>query len=269
LCNRGGGLASIKESALGEVLMPIMNELYLYDPRTNISTLTTYKELNAFTGNDISNFSKAKRDKRKIRAIGCYLSEGIPSMEQRREWYSNEEYPDEAWKTIKDSDGQFLISTYGRVKRLFKSHEKLLLPFQRKGRGNLFIKAKFKGKYGDHKVGHLVAFHFIREIEPGESVVRKNGIVTDDYVANLKICSKQELGRMTGYKAKSKEVVQLDPATGEIVNEFRSAREAGRQTNFSYQAIMDRCNKVYPYKNEEFVFRWSEEYEEEWLCEIT
>ncbi|MBM4762730.1 hypothetical protein GNT69_10595 [Bacillus sp. B15-48] len=235
--------------------------VYLYDPRTNISTPTTYKEIEAITGMSLSSLPSYKSKGIKLKGIDCYITDENVTAQKRKVWYEKETYPDEAWKTIKGSDGQFLISSYGRVKRVYKTTKKFLLPFRKKGQGNLLIKVRFNNRYGTYKVGHLVATHFIRGLKPGEAVVRKNGIITDDYVANLRICSKQELGRMTAYKAKSKEVVLLDPETNEVINEFRSAREAGRKTNFSYQAITDRCNKVYPYKNNEFVFMWSEDYE--------
>ncbi len=145
--------------------------------------------------------------------------------------------------------------------RIYKNHESFMLPYLRKGRGNLHVKAMYKNKYSDFKVGLLVAVHFIREPKEGEYIARKNGIITDDHMGNLHFLSKVELGKKYGYKAKSKEVIQIDKQTGEILNEFRSAREAGRKTHFSYQAVLDRCNKVYEFKNDNFLFLFAEDYE--------
>lgn len=171
-------------------------------------------------------------------------------------------YPDEYWKIIQGSNEQYKISNYGRVKRIYKNgKEKFLLPFQRKGKGNLFVKARWKEKYGEHKVSHVVAKHFIRPIQPNERVIHKNGIITDDYAGNLQIVSLQEMGKRTGYKSKSKPVVLLDPVTMEVIEEYRSAREAGRKTHFSYQAVLDRCNKRFPYKNDPFLFMFADDYE--------
>lgn len=215
--------------------------LFLYDPRTNVSRETSNKELMGITENSISTLSKAKIHGRKLRAINCYITDGVAPLKKRQEWYAKESYPDETWLQVNGTKNNYLVSNYGRVKRVYKSVERFMLPYQRKGEGNLFV--KIDGN--EIKVGHLVADAFLRKRLPHESVIRKNGIVTDDHAANLRIISKAELGRRTGYKSKSMPVVQIDARTGEIVNEYRSAREAARNYFMSYQAILNRCNGVH------------------------
>lgn len=215
--------------------------LHLYDPRTNISTKTSYKELEGITGMSISGLSRAKTKGSRIRAIQCYLTDGIATLSQRREWYAQEVYQDEAWLPLQGTKAKYLISNYGRVKKFYKTSERLMLPYQRKGEGNLWV--KIDGK--EVKIGHLVAEVFLRKWSSKERVVRKNGIVTDDYVGNLEIVSPEELGKRTGFKSKSMPVVKVDAATGKIINEYRSAREAARNYFLSYQAILDRCNGVH------------------------
>lgn len=121
------------------------------------------------------------------------------------------------------------------------------------------IKVKFNGVYTAQKVAQLVAFHFLGEPKSGQVVFHKNLIVTDDWVGNLEYISKQKLGKRTGQLSKGRAVVQLDPETLEPINEYRSAREAGRQTFLSYQAVTDRCNGRV--KNRDYVFMWADEYE--------
>src|SRR5690625_1110168 len=220
--------------------------VYLYDPRSNTTSPTSYDELEGMTGYTRLSLISMRSKGQKLKTINCYIASEHTTVKDRYHWYSNEEHADEAWLLVRGSDNQFKVSNYGRVKRIYKSgKERFMMPFQRKGVGNLFVKAKFDGKYGDHKAGHLVAAHFIRDPKPGEAVIRKNGIITDDYVLNLEYVTNQELGRMTGYKSNSKAVVQLEEDTMELVNEYRSAREAGRNYFLSYQAILDRCNGVY------------------------
>lgn len=236
---------------------------YLYEPKTNVTTPITYDELAGITGMKKSNLASHKSKGQMIRKIGCYFIDDKTKVKQRKEWYSKVTYPDEHWKIIQGSDNQFKISNYGRVKRIYKSgKENFILPFQRKGKGNLYVKARWKGKYGEHKVSHIVAAHYLREPGPNERIVRKNGIVTDDYAGNLEIVSLKELGKRTGFKANSREVVQIDPNTGEVVNEFRSAREAGRKCFLSYQAVMNSCNGVTKWNSSGYLFRWADEYEE-------
>lgn len=217
-----------------------MMELYLYDPKTNVSTKTDHKTLMGITGMTFSGLSRARKNGGKIRVIGCYLTEGIAPLKQRQAWYAEESYEDEAWKPLKNTEGNYLVSNYGRVQRIYKTTKRFMLPYQRKGEGNLWV--KIDGK--EIKVGHLVAKVFLRKREAHERVIRKNGIVTDDYVSNLEIVSKKVLGERTGFKSKSMPVVQIAEASGEVVNEYRSAREAARNYPLSYQAILDRCNGV-------------------------
>lgn len=235
--------------------------IYLYDPRTNVTSKTSYEDLYGITGMAKTNLAVYKSRKYKLRSINCYIIDKKVPLNQRREWYAKETYPDEAWKTIKGSDRKFLISNYGRVQRVYSYGTKFLLPYQRKGKGNLFVKTKFKDKYGEYKVGKLVAEHFIKELNPGENVIRKNGIITDDYVLNLDIVNNTKLGKMTGYKSNSKPVVQLDPDTLEVINEFRSVREAGRECYLSHEAVRHNCigkSKT----SGGYIFMFADEYEE-------
>lgn len=232
-------------------------ELYLYDPRTNVSKRTTYKELQGITGLSASALSRAKTRRSKLRSINCYVTEGEASVNQRREWYAKEKYEDEAWLNLSGTKNKYLISNYGRVKRIYKTSERLLLPYQRKGRGNLFV--KIDGR--EIKVGHLVAEVFLRKWGSDERVVRKNGIVTDDYVGNLEIITTEELGKRTGFKSKSMAVVQIDAETGEVVNEYRSAREAARNYFLSYQVILDRCNGVHS-QSDGFIWKFAKDHKE-------
>ncbi|ARK23285.1 hypothetical protein SporoP37_00320 [Sporosarcina sp. P37] len=211
---------------------------YLYDPRTNISTPTNYQELQGITGLTVSVFSNAKRQGRKIRPINCYITNGVASLKQRQAWYAAEVYPDESWLPLHDTIGTYFVSNYGRVKRVYKTTERILLPFRVKGQGNLFVKIDGVGI----KIGHLVARVYLRKPNPEERIVRKNGIITDDYVSNLEIVTLSELGKRTGFKSKSLPVLKIDAETGETIDEYRSAREAGRENYFSYQAILDKCN---------------------------
>ncbi len=219
--------------------------VYLYDPRTNITTETTIKKLASVSGNTINSIQKCRLYNTKIRSLNCYVTSEKQSVKQRYEWYSKEEVENEFWKIVDGSDGKYKVSNHGRVKRIFKSSERFCLPFLRgRSRNNLFVKIQFLNRYADIKVAHVVAHHFIRPRNTGDVVYRKNGIVTDDYAGNLKYISKEELGRLTGFKAKSKPVVKICLESQEVIDEYRSAREAGRNNYLSYQAVLDNCNGV-------------------------
>lgn len=223
--------------------------IYLYDPKTNLTTKTDYEKLIGITGMKKNNLQSHRSKKRLISRIGCYIVDKTLTLEQRREWYSAVKYKDEHWVTVEGSNNQFQVSQYGRVRRLYKNgNKRFMLPFQRKGEGNLHVKAYFLGKYQDHKIGHIVAHHFIGRRPKEMRVIRKNGIITDDYAANLEYVSTKELGKRTGYMSRNKPVVQLDYYTNELLGEYKSIREAGRELFISHEAIRlnvngesDRC----------------------------
>jgi hypothetical protein len=236
--------------------------LCLYDPRTNILTETNYMYLVDLTGMKRSHLATNKAKKSKITKINCYLTDNEVTLKQRKIWYELQSYHNETWKTIHGSNGRFLVSNYGRFKRVYKKHTGYLLPFLRKESGYLQIKVMFNGKYGTYKISNLVALHFVGGPKPGEVVFHKNGIITDDFSGNLEYISKSSLGKKTGFKSKSKAVVQLDIHTLDVLEEYRSAREAGRKNYISYQAVLDNCNHKTKVCCGNFLFMFADEYEE-------
>ncbi|MFC0188217.1 NUMOD4 domain-containing protein [Fictibacillus aquaticus] len=234
--------------------------LYLYDPRINTLTETTYDYLEELTGKSQTVLRTNKSIKRKVTSINCYITDQKVTLRQRKAWYEKEKFFNETWKPIEGSDGKFLISNYGRFKRIYQNHEGLLLPFIHKRTGNLHIKVKFRGKYAAYKVANLVAHHFVGKPKPGEVLHHKNFIKTDNFHGNLEYITSKKLGEKTGSRAKSKPVVQLNSITNEVIDEYRSARDAGRKCHISYQSVIDNCN----HKTKSSCglhFMWAEEYE--------
>lgn len=225
-------------------------KIYLYDPRTNLTKETTYEELSGITGQSKQSLMNYRSKRMKINKINCYiLPTGMDkksSLKLRYEWYAKETYPNEIWLPVEGSEGRAKISNYGRVMRIYKTKEKFAMPYLRKGYGNLFVKVMFLGKYAEHKVGQLVAHHFIRPRKKHEGVAHKNGIITDDHVDNLEYTCWFNLGKKTGHKSRSKTILMLDAETKEVINEFRSSRHAARNYPLSYQAILDRCHGKVP-----------------------
>lgn len=217
--------------------------LFLYDPRTNVLTLTDYTLLSEMTGQPKNALQSSKFHRRKIKAIGCYLVDDSITLQERRKWYAAEVFEAEAWKELRGSNGKYLISSYGRFKRLCANgKENFILPYYHKKKGSLRIKVRFDHVYGQQNVAPLVGIHFVGGAAQGKVLRFKNGIRTDCYAGNLEYIDKKKLAQKTGPMSRSKPVVQLDPETKEIIGEFRSAREAGRKCFLSYQAVLDNCN---------------------------
>lgn len=240
-------------------------QLYLYDPRANVLTETDYSYVSELTGMSRNSLASGKSRKRIIKSINCYLVDDRMTLKERKSMYEKELFEDEIWTTVEGSGGIFLISNQGRFKRIYKQREPgFILPYIRKQNNHLYVKAIFNGKYKECKVSHLVTHHFIGPNKNKLSVRHKNGIKIDCFAGNLEYMSKQRLGRLTGYSSKSKPVVQLDPETSMPIEEFRSAREAGRQMFMSYQTVLDNCNGKTELAVGEYKFMFLDEYEE-WL----
>lgn len=224
-------------------------------------TESNYQYLSELTGKNVKTLASMKSKKRKIKSLNCYMVDEKVTLEQRRAWYENEKFEQEAWKTVHGSNGEFLISNYGRFKRVRKNKDVFLMPFLRRRNGKLEIRVRFNGCYKQYSIAKLVAYHFVGTPKPGEVLHHKNLIITDNFSGNLEYISKSKLGKKTGALSTSKPVVQLDRDTLEVIDEFRSAREAGRKCYLSYQAVLDNCNHKSKTSGG-YIFMFLEEYEE-------
>ena len=235
--------------------------MFMYDPRTNQVTEHKAQDLADMSGYAKDILASTASRKKRIKSLGCYLSTQMPTLADRRIWYAKEKYENESWVEVQGSEGAFLISNYGRTKRVYKTSTKFLLPFLYRRKAFLMVKVRLNGIYKEYKVAHLVAMHFLGPIPLGKGVLHKNGILTDDFAGNLAYVDKTEIGKRTGFKSRSRPVVKVDPKTMEVLEEYRSAREAGRKCFLSYQTVVDNVN----HKTESaggMLFMWEAEYEE-------
>lgn len=236
--------------------------LLIYDPRTNATRPTSYEELEELTGRSKGALNSAIKRKQKIEKLGGYLSKGMPTLKDRKEWYAKEVFKKEIWMEIEGSEGKYLVSNYGRIKRVCKNFTKFLLPYYHRTNRAFRTQVIFLGEYKGFEVSRLVAHHFIGECPPGEIVRHKNGITTDDFSGNLEYVSRQQNGKMTGPKATSKPVVQLDAKSMKLINEFRSASEASRKLYMSHETVMNNCKGKTKTAVGVYKFMFADEYEE-------
>lgn len=245
----------------------LTKKLYLYDPRTNVSTEANYDQLTGMTGSTRQVLMSGKSRGAKLRSLGCYITDDETTVEERRALYEKEVFVGEIWSGLEGSEGEFLISNHGRFKRVFKTVEpKFLMPFMRSQNGHLYIKVRINGVYKQRKIAHMVARNFIGFNKHNLGVRHKNGIKTDCFAGNLQYISKSELGKSTGGTSGSKAVVQLCPKKMTPIEEYRSAREAGRKTFMSYQAVLDNCHNKTKLAAGSFKFMFLEDYESEGIA---
>lgn len=150
----------------------------------------------------------------------------------------------ETWKTI-PGYSNYQVDREGRFRRVYPSGKTRPLKSFAKATSRTkryIVKlVSDEGKRRDVCVAQIVARVFIGECPEGMVVVHKNRCQADNYVQNLTFMSRSELGKKFGGRASCMAVAKID-CTGEIVEVYPSAREAGRQTYMAYQTIIDRCN---------------------------
>ena len=104
--------------------------LYLYDARYNLKTETTYDKLEGMFEMKKSVLQTYKSKKQKIKRR-FYLIDDKTSIKELKDFYSKEKFDNEIWKSIEGSNDKFLISNFGRFKRIYKNHPtgKFIMPY--------------------------------------------------------------------------------------------------------------------------------------------
>ena len=173
----------------------------------------------------------------------------------------------EHWRDIPDTGGLYQISTEGRVRRYWpKSRKYTYLTLythksKRKNANKKQVRCRIQltdGRRVERPVMKLVAEVFIG-IPEGMVAVHRNGDRSDNSITNIQFMDARKLGVTFGVNACRRPVVKITP-NGEVLDAYKSAREAGRQNYMSYQMVMDRCNGK---RKREFAdgysFRWDDE----------
>lgn len=163
---------------------------------------------------------------------------------------------DPNWRIIPGYDGMYEISSMGEVRSWKNSRypgrakkPKLLKTITKKSskahgscnRTPYVRLYKEKGKKDVLAVHLLMRDVWMKGKRPNMVVYHRNGDVTDPCLHNLAYIRKSELGKKSGGKANRIPVVKID-RNGEIVECYRSAREAGRKNFMSYDAVLNRCH---------------------------
>lgn len=142
------------------------------------------------------------------------------------------------WYDIPGYDGKYQINYFGNVRRALKRGYKVLNPYIKTTNGRRVVKLNCK----EQVIMKLMQITFIGELPPGMVTYHKNGIITDDALNNIGIITRSELGRLTGRGNGCETLVVKISEEGQIVDFYRSVREAGRKNHMSYQTILDRIN---------------------------
>ena len=165
------------------------------------------------------------------------------------------------WKDINGFNGKYQVSYCGEVRRVYPSGKtRLMTPYRKKGcgrkdRNRVFVKlTDDSGKGKEVSMLKIMTEHFLPPAKPGQVPYHINGVVTDNWASNIGYISRKELGVKSGHLANAQAVVRIDN-TGEIVDSYRSAREAAKHCYMSRQTVTDRCNGFYKKGGKKYAFK--------------
>ena len=125
--------------------------------------------------------------------------------------------------------------------------------------GNDCVRMEKGGKRYHVPIATLMADVFLGGAPDGKVIYHKDGSKHDHDMYNIGFATKQELGKRLGSEATRKPVAKID-SSGEVIEFYRSAREAARKNYCGCRYVTDRCKKRI--KNEfrdGFSFRWVED----------
>lgn len=182
------------------------------------------------------------------------------------------ETKNEIWKPVKDYEGLYEVSNFGRVRSVDhyvkqpNPHDGKLQQVLRRG---CVMKPSFTGsgylhlslssglrKYKTFQIHRLVAIHFIENPENLAEVNHKNEDKTDNRVENLEWCSRQ-YNVYYGNNTKTKPVLQMDD-NGNVIKKFRSAREAAMILGLNHSSISGVCKGRF-YKTGGYRWRYADD----------
>lgn len=158
--------------------------------------------------------------------------------------------PSGPWKDVPGYDGAYQVNDQGDVRSWKKrgvcsAVPHLLQPFMRKsGKQSRCRYVKLsdgRGKSRDVLVSQIMVRTWAGEIPEGMVVYHINGDLADNAISNLALVTRKRLGRITGGQTRRRAVAKID-SSGNAVEIYSSAREAGRRNYLSYQTVLDRCN---------------------------
>ena len=151
----------------------------------------------------------------------------------------------EKWKDVRDYEGLYQVSTYGRVKSLANDKEKILKPVKNT-RGYVQVNL-----YKDEKMKHmlihrLVAIAFIPNTKNYEQINHKDENKINNHVDNLEWCdAKYNCNYGTGIRRRaatlSKAVLQYD-LDENLIKRWTSAHEIQRELGYYHGNICSCCN---------------------------
>lgn len=177
---------------------------------------------------------------------------------------SLQDLPGEEWRDIVGLESLYMVSNYGRIKRLYRSffrvngrlqyHEEKILNLPPDKDGYSRICLSYKGKRFEKKVHRIVAEAFVGN-PTGMVINHKNGVKNCNIVSNLEITTVKEnnlhsfrMGRKTRnkiqvnqYLIKNRKNKFQEAIIDSLLETHESITEAARKLSIGDSAIVACC----------------------------
>ena len=157
----------------------------------------------------------------------------------------------EVWRAVKNYEGRYEVSNFGRVKSLYDARhniyrEKILKPYSN-GKGYLRVGLFKDGKHKKFLVHVLVAQAFIPNQQNLPCLNHIDENTMNNCVNNLEWCTHEYNNNYGSHKQRiakslSKVVAQHDLITGELIKIWPNAYEVEREIGFNKGDICKCCN---------------------------
>lgn len=175
----------------------------------------------------------------------------------------------ENWRDIPRTDGKYQISRAGEVRHVWPSGlttpmHPYAKPRKRKDGtwvgSRICVNLRINGKCSTRLLFACLTSAWLTPPPPGMVYYHKNGVLSDNHLANVGLIDRRELGRKNGPRSKRKSVEMVDP-DGNVVALYSSAREAAEMNYMYVQTVIDRCeNRIKkPFALTGYSFRWEDE----------
>lgn len=162
-------------------------------------------------------------------------------------WLSLEDLPNEEWRDIKDFEGLYQISSYGRVKSLPKEHitrhkyitKTKILRCGYKLMGYVFVNLCKNKKRKGYSLHYLVANNFLDNNNNYPVIMHIDNDKENNHVSNLKFGTYKENIQSAyddGLHTNMRRIIQYSK-TNEPIGTFASITKASLCTNISLSSI--------------------------------
>lgn len=156
---------------------------------------------------------------------------------------------EENWRWIPGWECLYMASSCGRIMSFRKKTPFVMSPLK-SPKGYVRVDLCFNKTRKSILIHRLVAMTFIPNPKNKLEINHKNGVKNDNRVDNLEWATRSEneqhsrnvlgkrksyagLGKIGKLNKKSKKIAQIDPNTGNVVNEFHGTNESYRKTGIS------------------------------------